>query len=353
MKANTRTRENCWRSACTSSSVKWLNPATDPDTSHSTTSSGRAGRGLFSTTSIGTPPVDMDLRSVLRRSIVAARGERRRRAASRVAKRAGQRRDDSSHLAQLFTGGAQELDVLGKLWDAVHLDVVAAELLGGAPLGLGVDHFAQLRDPLVRQVALAICSWVGVGSSPYGREQPGQQPALQLVERHRLERLIRRERRAAAGAVFAVGLDDLRDHRDQPLVHVCQLRVVGEQVRAASARIASTSSAGSASSCGSPPSSSTTTVARAQCRGEPQVEHRVVGLAVVGPAQHRAGDALAQHLAIAQAERGHHPAGVHRLRRAHRNPLRREALPRTRPSGRAARAGQAVAAGRVRRTAIS
>ena len=48
---------------------------------------------------------------------------------------------------------------------------------------------------------------------------------------------------------------------------------------------------------------------------------RVVGLAVVGPAQHRTGDALAQHLAVAQPEHGHHPAGVDRLRGAHRNPL--------------------------------
>ena len=61
---------------------------------------------------------------------------------------AGQRRDHSLHLAQLLTGGSQEFHVLRKLWDAVHLDVVAAELLGGAPLGLGVDHFPQLRDPL-------------------------------------------------------------------------------------------------------------------------------------------------------------------------------------------------------------
>ena len=35
----------------------------------------RAGRGLASTTSIGTPPVDMDLRNVLRRSIAPARPE--------------------------------------------------------------------------------------------------------------------------------------------------------------------------------------------------------------------------------------------------------------------------------------
>jgi hypothetical protein len=40
---------------------------------------------LARTTSIGTPPVDIDVRSVLRRSIDPARA-RRRRAASRVAR---------------------------------------------------------------------------------------------------------------------------------------------------------------------------------------------------------------------------------------------------------------------------
>ena len=61
-------------------------------------------------------------------------------------------------------------------------------------------------------------------------EQPGQQPALEVVEIHRLERLIRRVRRAAAGVVSPVGLDDLGDHRRQPLVEVREVFVVGEQV---------------------------------------------------------------------------------------------------------------------------
>ena len=42
---------------------------------------------------------------------------------------------------------------------------------------------------------------------------------------------------------------------------------------------------------------------------------------MVGAAQHRAGDALAQHLAVAQAERRHHLAGVDGLRRTDRDPL--------------------------------
>ena len=48
---------------------------------------------------------------------------------------------------------------------------------------------------------------------------------------------------------------------------------------------------------------------------------RVVGVAVVRPAQHRARDALAQRLPIAEAEHAHHPAGVDRLRRTHRDPV--------------------------------
>ena len=49
--------------------------------------------------------------------------------------------------------------------------------------------------------------------------------------------------------------------------------------------------------------------------GEPQVEHRVVGVAVVGATQHGAGQPLAQHLAVAEPEDGHHPARVDGLRR--------------------------------------
>ena len=44
--AKTRTLLNWSLSACTSSIVKPENPDTEPDTSHSSTSSGRAGCGL-------------------------------------------------------------------------------------------------------------------------------------------------------------------------------------------------------------------------------------------------------------------------------------------------------------------
>ena len=135
-----------------------------------------------------------------------------------------------SHLAQLLAGGAQELDVLGKLWDAVHLDVVAAKLLGGAPLGLGVDHSAKLRDPL-RGKRFGDLLLGGRGLVAVRGEQSRQQLALQFIQGHRLERLIRRERRAATGVVFAVGLHDPGDHRHQPLVHVGELGIVVEQIQ--------------------------------------------------------------------------------------------------------------------------
>ncbi|SLH05987.1 Uncharacterised protein [Mycobacteroides abscessus subsp. abscessus] len=98
-KAKIRTRENCSRSALTSSRVKLLNPATEPETSHSSTSSGRPGRGLRFTRSIGTPPVDMDLRNVFRRSISPRRCFLRRaanREASTRARRWVPRRSSAS-----------------------------------------------------------------------------------------------------------------------------------------------------------------------------------------------------------------------------------------------------------------
>ena len=95
--------------------------------------------------------------------------------------RASQRRHHLAHLAQLLAGGAQELDVLGKLWDAVHLDVIAAKLLSGAPLGLGVDHSAKLGNPLRSKrfgdLLLGGCRLVAVGG-----EQSRQQLALQFVQ---------------------------------------------------------------------------------------------------------------------------------------------------------------------------
>jgi hypothetical protein len=42
---------------------------------------------------------------------------------------------------------------------------------------------------------------------------------------------------------------------------------------------------------------------------------------VLGPAQHRAGETLAQHLPITETKDGHHLAGIHRLRRSNRNAL--------------------------------
>ncbi len=208
-----------------------------------------------------------------------------------------------------------------------------------------LHHLPQLRDALrgKRFGDLLLC---GRGFLAVGCQQPGQQPALEVVQAHRLERLIRRVRRAAAGVVPAVGLDDLGDHRGQPLVDVGQLLVVGEHVdQCLTQRLdvvgRQTVAVRSASVQHGP---------GAQCGREVQVEQRVVGLAVIRPAQHRARDALPQRRAIAQTEHAHHPAGVHGLRRTHRdpraaqgfhelhqvtgNPVRRQRLRRAGASGR-------------------
>jgi hypothetical protein len=116
-----------------------------------------------------TPPVDIDLRSVLRRSICrpGAGGAWRPAGWPGCAPAA----HGLAHLAQLVAGGAQELDVLGQLRDAVHLNVVATQLLGGAPLGLRFDHLAQLRDALGGN-RFGDLLLGGVASSPYGASSP-------------------------------------------------------------------------------------------------------------------------------------------------------------------------------------
>ena len=60
--------------------------------------------------------------------------------------------------------------------------------------------------------------------------------------------------------------------------------------------------------------------------GEPQIEQAVVGGAVPRPAQQRAGEALAHHLAVEQVECGEHVAGVDGLRRPDRDAPRPQRL---------------------------
>jgi len=231
----------------------------------------------------------------------------------------GQRRHHSTHLAQLLTGGAQEFNVLGKLRNAVHLNVIAAQLLRGASFGLSVDHLAQLGYPLCGK-RFGDLLLRGSGLVAVRREQPRQQLALEFVQRHRLERLVGREGRAAAGSVFPVGLDDPGDHRDQALVHVGEIGVFGQQIQQHLAHRLDVVGGQSVVVLRVVGLVVGDHRASAQRRREPQVEHGVIRLAVIRPAQHGARDALAQYLAVAQAQGGHHPAGIHRLRRADRNP---------------------------------
>ena len=67
-KVNARTLVNWSRSAKTSSSVNWAKFATEPLTSHSTTSSVRCGRLGRWWVVIGTPPVEIEARTVRRKS---------------------------------------------------------------------------------------------------------------------------------------------------------------------------------------------------------------------------------------------------------------------------------------------
>jgi len=232
--------------------------------------------------------------------------------------RTGQRLDDAAHGAQLVAGRAQEFDALGQLRDAIHLDVVTAELLGSAPFGLGVDHLAKLCNPLRRErfgdLLLGRCGFVAVGG-----EQAGQQLTLQLVECHRLECLIRRVRRTATGVVFAVGIHDLGNHRDQSLVHVGELRVVGQQIEQHLAHRFDV--VGRQLHLGIDGAFLSDRRPGAQCGRPPQVEHRVVGFAVLGPAKHRTRQTFAQDLAVAEPEDSHHPAGIDGFRRAYRDAL--------------------------------
>ena len=81
---NMRIRRNCPAIACMSRIVNRENPATELDRSHSNTRSGRCGERRRRAGRIGTPPVDIERRSVLRMSI-SPRAARRRLAAIRLA----------------------------------------------------------------------------------------------------------------------------------------------------------------------------------------------------------------------------------------------------------------------------
>ncbi|WP_372343602.1 hypothetical protein [Streptomyces sp. KL116D] len=82
-------------------------PATEPDTSQSSTSSGRAGRRRRSTGRIGTPPVDSEPRSVRLQVDVAAGGAAPACRETR-GEFAGQRVDRAPQFGQLLLARVQE-----------------------------------------------------------------------------------------------------------------------------------------------------------------------------------------------------------------------------------------------------
>ena len=67
----------------------------------------------------------------------------------------GQRRNDLAHLAQLVAGGPQELHVLGQLRDAVHLHVIAAELLGPELAGMKLIGDLTLKTVVGGAISMA------------------------------------------------------------------------------------------------------------------------------------------------------------------------------------------------------
>src|SRR5215207_4664929 len=144
-KANARTPVKCSRSAWVSISVKWLNPATEPLTSHSTTSSGLCtARGRWWVTS-GMPPVASEARTVRRKSSRPSRPSRRR--ADSLA--AGRRRDGPAQLGEVGLLGTQEVDLVGQRPDGVAGDLVPSLLRGGPAAHLGLHRRPERRDPLL------------------------------------------------------------------------------------------------------------------------------------------------------------------------------------------------------------
>ena len=171
-KVNARTRLNCSRSAKTSISVKLAKFATEPLTSQSTTRSLRPGRlGLWCVSS-GTPPLDIEARTVRRKSS----GPRVRAcllAAEPGRQPSRQRLDLAAHQLQVGLAGGGEVDLLDRRAHGVARDVLRGR--GPRPRG-GVPR----RRPAPRTPATcASTSRRSVGSSSHGVE-PSRSPASTL-----------------------------------------------------------------------------------------------------------------------------------------------------------------------------
>ena len=151
--AKTRTLLNWSLSACTSSIVKPENPATDPDTSHSSTSSGRAGCGLAKAGFSGHPTGAHRAAERAADVDAAALGAA---TASREPGRelARQRPHRGAQLLELLAVGAEEVDAVAAGADGVPGDDLAAALLGGAAPGLGRHQGAEPVDVAPDLVAL-------------------------------------------------------------------------------------------------------------------------------------------------------------------------------------------------------
>ena len=146
-KVNARTRLNCSRSAKTSISVKLAKLATEPLTSQSTTRSVRPGRLGLWRVSIGTPPLDIDARTVRRKSS----GRPRRGvllAADPGRQPARERLDLAAHQLEVGLARGGEVDLLDRRAHGVPGDVLGTADLGRAAAYLRVDQ--PLEHPRLR-----------------------------------------------------------------------------------------------------------------------------------------------------------------------------------------------------------
>ena len=230
MKANTRTRENCWRSACTS--MQGEVAETGDRTGHVAQHDefGAGGVRLLQHHVDGHAAGGHRLAQRLAQVDLAAtrpappRGQPGgQRARQRVATTRRIWRSCSPEARRNSTFSAS--CGMPYIWTWSRPSCSAVRRLVS-----DLHHLAQLRDPLGGN-GLGDLLLRRRGLLAVAGEQSGQQPALELVQCHRLERLIRRVRRPAAGAVPAERLDDLGDHGRQAVVDVPELRVVRQHLR--------------------------------------------------------------------------------------------------------------------------
>ncbi len=222
----------------------------------------------------------------------------------------------AAQFVEFVLGDAQEVGVLGLAGDAVGGDALAADALGDAAAGLGLDGAAEVLDALARGAA----GDLGVESGRievrvvHALGQSREDLADQQFGLEILERLVGGARRPARGLVLPHLLDHLRGQLLQ-LLRLFAGRILDQQLRQHLPQFENVHRAvgldGQLHFVGPDP--------LAQRGREPQVEHAVEGGALGGAAQQRAGQTLAQRLPVHQVQHGENHSGVHGCGRSNRN----------------------------------